>query len=481
MIDSLAKTSDSLNVSNRWAWSLSLFFVLVLIVFWQIPGTIALRNIALALLLVGLVWQHVQQSKSSAVNSSQLLKTPGTLLLLVLSAWMLWVIEYQSPVTSLAMVEFRGQWLISLGCWVCGVLMGASANAYGVDWPRRVVTLVFVGLLFQVLLHDVLDVWFWLETDSTPFRQAPVFYLPEIVKSLITTGYIAPAFSGTFPDKFSYVNNTCAALLIAELAQRLLAKKPYMPISNKWLLLATSAILFCSFLLRMRNGNIGLIFLVAMTGLFVLVRISQAWSKLKLVTVCTIFLIGLAAFVWVSYKSDPRWLAFDESVVLAFDTDKNRAWLDVEIPYPLMKNGQPVDQSAYERLAWIKEGTKLIQVHPLGLGYNRNAFGVGIEQSYHQKPRSLHAHSGLIDFTIANGLPGLLLWVAFLGALACVGWAAFSTGNIAVGLMLMFLVSSFFGRSIVDSNLRDHILQQFLFLAGLFYTTCRAKAYEGLR
>jgi hypothetical protein len=32
----------------------------------------------------------------------------------------------------------------------------------------------------------------------------------------------------------------------------------------------------------------------------------------------------------------------------------------------------------------------------------------------------------------------------------------------------MFLVSGFFTRSLVDSNIRDHVLQQFLFLIGLF-------------
>lgn len=477
----LAKMSIGLSSSNRWVWCVSLILILILIVFWQIPGTIALRNTALLLLVVSLVLQQPQKSQSLDLNPRQLWKTPATLMLVVLSGWMLWVIEYSSPVASLAMKEFRGQWLIPLGCWVCGVLMGAAANAYGADWPRRVVTLVFLGLLFQVLLHDILDVWFWYETGSIPFRQAPVLYIHDILRNLLATGDIASAFNGTLPDKFSYVNNTCAALLIAEFVQRTLIKKSYMPIANQWLLLAAVAILFCSFLLRMRNGNLGLLLLIVMTGIFVLARISQTWPKTKLLTVVIAFLVGITAFGWIAYKSDARWLAFEESVVLALDTDKHKAWLDVEVPYPLMNNGQPVDQSAYERLAWGKEGVKLIRDNPLGLGYNRNAFGVGIEQVYHQKPRSLHAHSGLVDFTIANGLPGLMLWLSFLGVLAWMGWRAFSTGNVAIGLMLMFLVSSFFGRSVVDSNLRDHILQQFLFLASLFYTLCRSELRQSLR
>lgn len=475
MMGFLAKMPIGVSVSNRWAWAISLLLVLILIIFWQIPGTIALRNTALSLLFACLFFQQFQKSQSLDFGQRELWKAPTTLLLLALSGWIFWVIEYFSPVTSIAMKEFRGQWLIPLGCWICGVMMGGTANAYGADWPRRVVTLVFVGLFFQVLLHDILDIWFWYETGDIPFRQAPVFYIPDIVRSLLATGDIASAFKGTFPDKFSYVNNTCAALLIAELVQRTLTKKPYMPIANKWLLVVAVAILVCSFLLRMRNGNVGLLFLVGMTGIFVLVRISQTWSKFKLMAVAITFLAGITVSGWIAYKSDARWLAFEESVVLALETDKYRAWLDVKVPYPLMNNGQPVDQSAYERLAWAKEGVKLIRDNPLGLGYNRNAFGVGIERVYQQPPRSLHAHSGLIDFTIANGLPGLVLWLSFLGVLAWIGWTAFSIGNVAIGLMLMFLVSSFLGRSVVDSNLRDHILQQFLFLAGLFYTLCRTR------
>lgn len=481
MTTTMTKKPAGLRMPNRYTWGTSLLLVLTLIVFWQIPGTIALRNIALSLLLVSLIWQQVQQPQRPNVELRLQWKSSAALLLIVLTAWMLWVIEYRSPVAPLSIREFCGQWLIPLGCWVCGVLLGTVANAYGANWACRVVTLVFVGLLFQVLLHDILDIWFWYETGNLPFRQAPVFYMGEIVRSLLTTGSVEPAFSGTFPDKFSYVNNTCAALLIAEFVQRTLTKKPYMPIARNWLLLAAVAILLCSFTLRMRNGNVGLLLLAGMTSIFVLLRVSKEWSKLKLFSIVVAFLIGMTSFVWIAYKSDARWLAFSESVVLALDTENNRAWLDVEIPYPLMNNGEPVDQSAYERLAWGKEGVKLIFENPLGLGYNRNAFGVGIEQVYHQKPRSLHAHSGLVDFTIANGLPGLVLWLAFLGVLAWTGWAAFSSGNVAIGLMLMFLVSSFFGRSIVDSNLRDHILQQFLFLVGLFHTFCRADIRQSVR
>ena len=110
-----------------------------------------------------------------------------------------------------------------------------------------------------------------------------------------------------------------------------------------------------------------------------------------------------------------------------------------------------------------------MQEHPLGIGYSRTAFGDQIDRKYGLGGvfRGSHSHSGLIDFGIANGFPGLVLWLVFLASLAWTGWRAFEGEQMALGLMLIFLVSGFFGRSIVDSNLRDHMLQQFLMIVAI--------------
>ena len=86
--------------------------------------------------------------------------------------------------------------------------------------------------------------------------------------------------------------------------------------------------------------------------------------------------------------------------------------------------------------------------------------------------RGGHSHSGIVDFFIANGVPGLLLWFAFLLSITVLGWKTFAGANMALGLMLIFLISGFFSRSLVDSNIRDHVFQQFLFMAGIFATLC---------
>jgi O-antigen ligase len=78
-----------------------------------------------------------------------------------------------------------------------------------------------------------------------------------------------------------------------------------------------------------------------------------------------------------------------------------------------------------------------------------------------------HSHSSLIDFSLSGGIPGLLLWLLFFGSLIRLGWRAYFHNNDVVGMALIMLVVGTLLRMIVDSNLRDHGLEQFLFLAAV--------------
>ena len=444
-------------------WAISLMLIGVLVILWQLPGTIAARNTGLGLLLVCLLIS----TDWSSIRPQRL--TLASWMLIALTSWILAVIFLWSPVRQTALSEFRGQWLVPLGCWVCGVLAARVSMSNEARHTDTVVNVVFWALFLQIILHNLLDIWFWIETGGIPFRQAPVFYLPEIARSLWQGNGIAPSFTGELPDKFSYVNNTFAALLIAEVVQRALRCRRFLNVSNGWLVVGVVSILLCSYFLRMRNGNVGLIMLIAMTGVLLYVRLVRSWSSAKKFLFPLAFLVALSGFAYTAYKSDQRWASLVETVPVALDTESNRSWLDVNVARPTVTSGEIVELSAYERIAWIKEGVLTIAQFPMGLGYNRNAFGVGIKERYGIEPRSLHSHSGVIDFTLANGIPGIVLWVGFLLIVASSGWRASNNGNIALGFMTLFVVTGFLTRSMVDSNIRDHILQQFMFFAGLFY------------
>lgn len=450
--------------------------LMALVIFtWPIPGTIALRHSLLgALLLVVLMstWQTRQLRSMSLTR----LRVP-VLYFAALTLWIILVIVGWSAESSLSWKEFWGQWALPVVCGALGWLIAQTALKRGEREVQCLLKTIFLTMFVQVLLHDAMGLAYLIATGTQPFRQAPVLYLPNMLQVFLSGGIWTEVFTGLYFEKFSFVNNTFAAILIAEALQRSVQHKRWLPFSNLVIGIAFVAVILCSYWLRVRNGNIGLVFLIVVAGVMTLVRVRHRFKTRNLLMVFVVAIVALMGVGAAFWKSDARWQTFAETVPLALDTEKNKAWLSTTIsPYPRLANGAEVDPSNYERLAWIKEGLKLGWENPLGTGINRNAFFDGLDRKYQMNGeiRGGHAHSGVVDFFIANGLPGLLLWFAFLFSLTLLGWRAFAGANMALGLMLIFLISGFFSRSFLDSNIRDHVLQQFLFMATIFATLCAA-------
>lgn len=458
-----------------WVWTMSLGLAALLLFTWPIPRTIAVRNsLSAILLLVVLVatWQMRLQTEPRL----SALRLPLAIFGL-LTGWIILVIAGWAAEPALSWRELWAQWMQPALCGLAGCLLARLAVARGASGTQALLKMIFYTLFLQVLLHDVLDAAYLLATGEPPFRQAPVLYLPIFFKTFQEGGIWTQAFIGQYFEKFSFVNNTFAAILIAEILQRTIEKRRWLDLPN-WLLgLSLVLVLLCSYWLRVRNGNLGLVFLIIVAGLMTLVRIRHRFKLRNLLlalTIAGVSVMGIGAAFW---KSDSRWQSFAETIPIALDTETHKAWLSRSIaPYPRLSNGAEVDPSNYERLAWIKEGLKLGWENPLGTGLNRNAFFDGLDRKHQMNGtiRGGHSHSGVVDFFIANGLPGLLLWFAFQLSLTILGWRTFSGANMALGLMLIFLISGFFSRSLVDSNIRDHVLQQFLFMVAMFATLCAA-------
>jgi hypothetical protein len=443
-----------------------LVLVSTLLIAWPIPGTIGLRNVLAGLTLLMLV----PVMRSGSWHQFKWPRWP-TRFYCALTLWITLVIAAWSVEPTLSWREYWPQWLLPGLCGVTGVLLAIKALGLGSRAVSRVVATVFYTFFALVLLHDVLDAMYWILTGTPPFRQAPVLYLPEMAQALTHGESVWSVFRGQYGEKFSFVNNTFAAMLFAEIIQRIIQRKRWIPVSNGVLALGLASLLLCSYWLSFRNGNIGLMGMLIMAGIMVLIRVRHRISWGKIVGLSVAGIVFVIVMIGVFWKSDPRWARFAETLPIAWDTEHHQAWISTRLePYPTLKDGSTIDPSAYERISWIKEGTKLAIEDPLGTGLNRNAFFDGIDRKFNLggSVRGGHAHSGIVDFTIANGLPGIILWLAFLASLAWIGWQAFRDGRISLGLLVMFLVSGFFTRSLVDSNIRDHVLQQFLFLIGLF-------------
>ncbi len=452
-------------IKKRAKPALGLAFILtaMLMIVWPMPGTIALRNSILLLLgvfvLFGAWWNTAKGSISISLPRLPLC------IYLTLTAWIVVVILVWGHEPELSWKEFPPQWLLPMvsGLIAWGLVCWSAVH----QRQQGLMLTLFYTLLAAVLIQNCMGAVYFLETGAPPFRQASVLYIPRLLEGMPWQ----QAFDGNFGEKFSFVNNMFVAFVLAEIGQRLLTRKRWLDVPNGLLGFSLLAAGLCSYWLSFRNGNIGLLTLSGFFGVLLIFAHKDRfhiWQKFLLVFLLGAFLAGLA---YLFVKSDPRWNSFRESAEIAIKGDPAKAWL-LRKDYPLLSNGQPVEGSAYERISWIKEGVKLSLRYPMGTGFNRNAFSDTLDRDYQLNGliRGGHSHSGIVDFMIANGIPGAALWLLFLASCAWVGWRMVREGNVAQGLTVVFLVTGFFNRGLVDSNIRDHVLQQFLFLLTVYMT-----------
>lgn len=446
---------------------------LVLIV-WPMPGTIAVRHSALALLLLTVFAGLVSNWRESTHVCPP--KIPRTIYL-VLTAWICLVILLWGQEPALSWSEFVPQWIVPTLVALIG--WGLVRWSYIYNKQQSLIKMVFFSMFAGVVIQDLMGALYFLETGVQPFRQASVLYIPRLVEGVP----FLQAFQGDFGERFSFVNNTFAAFVLAEIGQRLLTRKRWLHVPNWVLSLSLLAVILCSYWLNFRNGNIGLLSLLGFFGVLLIFAHRarfRVWQKFLLVGFLCVLLAGLAV---VFVKSDPRWKTFIETAQIVVSGDATNAWVDgrdIAI-YPRLSDGNPVEGSAYLRMSWIKEGLKMSLRYPMGTGFSRSAFFDTLDREFQRNGeiRGGHAHSGMIDFLVANGIPGAALWVAFLASCAWVGWGMVRQGNVAQGLTVVFLVAGFFNRSLLDSNIRDNVLQQFLFLLTIYMTIQLAPVSPG--
>lgn len=421
----------------------------LLLLAWPARHSVAIRNSLLGILLI---WVIIDFTRTKfQIKQSQPLLLPGKIFL-ALSIWLLsTTIWADAPLNSLN--QYRGEWLIGGVALICGAYIGTFATQHSNSKCNRtkLTNAIWLALLIPGLIQILYTLSFWVKYHLLPLRDVPIFGVTS----------------------FSFELGIFFSLLIADALARLRGITPLIKISTHSLSLVVLLFFFCSYLANMRNGTMVTLIL----AIFAMVlawphfrKYAGNWLQLVLLV---FFVFGTAAFIKLGYEADPRWQAFTESTRIAWDTEHNKAWLDDRIPLPTMSNGQPVDHSAYMRLAWFKEGALAIRDYPLGVGFGRNAFGHAMKRKYGFGTG--HSHSSLIDFTLSGGIPGLLLWLLFCGSLIRLGWRAFFKHDDVVGMALVMLVVGTLLRMVVDSNLRDHGLEQFLFLAAMLASLAAAR------
>lgn len=406
-----------------------------------VPGTLALRQFLLlsALGCTVFAWRRQGRSPDAFPRDSRVLLGG----LAVITLWLLLQAAFISDETAWALKELVGQWLPALLAAGLGIGLARLRQA---DWTRqRMLGLLAACMLAQVLASLLAVLPLALEAGKFPESR---------------TGFTAGKL------EITYWNNLLLALLLVDAVSRWSKRGALTALPKAALFLGVAATLLSNLAFGARAGVIGAGLLIASLSLLVLWHERAKLGRWRLSAFLAVSLLALSSLAIVNYRTDARWEKFRETAEIAWSRQGGNAWLDFyTFPLPRLASGEPVEVSAYLRVAWIRAGVDLVTDYPLGVGYGRNAFGHALRKTV-DTPVG-HAHSGMIDWAVGTGWPGLALWLGLMLALLLGGLNRYFRRQDAAGLVLAFVVSGFVGRMAIDSINRDHMLILFFLVLGM--------------
>ena len=436
---------------------LGLLFCIYLV--WQLPNVITLRYFLLLGLSILFVPTGVRGIyRTLTTEASQPSSKPVFIAYALFIAWLFFIAIGIAAKPDQSLMEIKGQWLpptlwLLIGYGTALTYCSRQTSEY---LPVRI---AFWALVAHAVLQLVVAAWTIYQEGSLP----PV------------------NFGGISDHKanVTYTNVLALALLLTEMAfnsggVRLLG------VGRRIQAIVFGILLISTYVSAARNGVIVFLLLTAIGAMVIGLRHKRQaprywWSILA---VCSaVIVLG----VWLALKSDSRWERFIATVPVAWDIDGNFAWVNTEkYPVPLAADGQPVDISAYERIAFAHAALRFISQHPLGTEVSRDAFKSLVSTDY--VPTEVgHPHNGYLELGVSVGLPGLALWATFLGTMIWLGYKSFQSWKNPAGIALLMVVLGFALRSLLDSIVRDHIIQEFMLTCGLLVGCIEAsRVHKGL-
>ena len=112
--------------------------------------------------------------------------------------------------------------------------------------------------------------------------------------------------------------------------------------------------------------------------------------------------------------------------------------------------------------------------YPLGVGYARDAFGELMSRQGVGE-QLVSSHSGLLDFTLANGLPALALWI-FLSVMIVKSSLNLAKSENMSAFFLISIWSTFFIRTLLDGHFSGWRLKLFAIIVGCLTATILSRS-----
>ena len=427
--------------------------VFVLVFIWSITGTIALRQTLLLLLCAAAVLAGVDTHQVRCCA-----KRTGVLLLLVLTAWIVLHNQFLAWDPARSWGEST-QWFRSMLCLALGIVLACpsrqpATTARWKYWASALAAAWALHLVLNIALKDWRSQTFVAALQSA----TPI---------------------GT-RDMVSYLGTGLLALMLADGVARAAGRTSLFALSNKVLWSSVFAATALTAATMTRNSIVVMALEWAIAMAVLIASSASRQQRVRRGALALAALLLVAAATSANFVLDARWQTFTDSARIAWDIEHNDWWIDqVEHPQPKTAQGIPVDPSAYSRIAWLRGASHMIAEYPLGTGYDRNAFRRTLMRHYGAaNTASGHAHAGLLDFTLATGVPGGLLFIAALLMLMAHGWRQ---RRDAAGLALLIFVASYLLRAAIDGIVRDHMLEQAMFVSGLLLAAATATEHEEVK
>lgn len=437
------KSGDIAVGQTRWQYHAGLVIFALLLFILPIPHTISLRYF----LLLGAAGLFGYLAiKRGGFDALRRLGLPA-MLFAALSVWIVFNSAFISNDPRGSFSEILSQWLMAFLSLVTGVTAGIATEDNH-SLRQRLLHVVFLVFLVHVLIIDIQALWHVAVSGDFTLRAQG-----------LTDG----------PDMASYLTNVLLAFLFSELFLRFLVNRQTLGMKNVPLLVVLVFALASLYAMSVRSTVLTLI-VTAMALLFLYLGNNHHQDRRRRTS--AVVVVGLSAIIIASLavattmQRGTDWKHIIKTVPVAWDTKSHKGWMnEAEYGRPRLPDGRTVDPSTYIRVAWMKESLILVAERPLGIGFDRNAFGHGMNMKYGM--RTGHSHSGILDLAIGTGVPGVLLWFAFLISLVWLALRRIHGPRAFAALALLLIVLDYSTRMFLDSIIKDHMLQQFMLLTGL--------------
>ncbi len=415
---------------------LALFFILFNV--WIIPATISIRYICLligALLTGFFVVKDVSFARGISRNIS----------LIAVVFFFVWVIFHYFYLTEnktiglmeLEKIHKRAIWGAIFAVGLAYVLIKSPFNI-----SKLVVLLTLSGpaiVYFFIAVFARDNVW-WSYTIPGKF------YIPKYIFVFFLV--------------FSY---SWMAYFVYELI-----RKNSKLVSMFFPLFVMGITFYDFFELHAKNG---FLYLVTISfGLFATILFKHSvYIKKYLIYLLIILLVGLS-FSIKHIQEQPTWRYLLEDTLVALQTDKLSNWKYKHGQTELLEkvDDRKINSSTYVRIAWFKEGLKLVHKYPLGYGLVQDSFKYLALKEWPDSELT-HTHSGWLDLTLGLGVPGafLLICAIVVAFLRCLKSTNFYAKG---GIVILPIITFVFLTSEVCESLS---FEFFIFIIVFFATaTC---------